>query len=143
MTKSLGWAEPAQGLTGATVQLGGDEVEVLGAVDAEVGAFGKVLTEQSVGVFVGAPLPWAGGVAEVDVDPGGDLDVEVVAHLDALVPGERLPGQGRQLLNGGDHGPLDLQGAVTAGQVEEKDKAARAFDQGADGGLAFLTQNEV
>ena len=36
----------------------------------EVGAFGEVLAEQTVGVLVGAALPWTLGVAEVDVEVG-------------------------------------------------------------------------
>ncbi len=35
----------------------------------KVGSFGKVLAEESVGVFVGASLPWALGVAEVGPSP--------------------------------------------------------------------------
>ena len=36
----------------------------------EVGAFGEVLTEETVGVVVGSALPWTLGVAEVDVEVG-------------------------------------------------------------------------
>ena len=43
-----------------------------GAVDGEVGAFGHVLAQQSVGVLVRSPLPGAVGVAEVDLDAGVD-----------------------------------------------------------------------
>ena len=45
---------PAEGLSRAVVELSGDVVEVLLGVDAEVGALGEVLAQQSVGVLVAA-----------------------------------------------------------------------------------------
>src|SRR5690606_40564612 len=76
-----------------------DGGEVLGAVLAEVGAFGEVLAQQPVGVLVAGPLPRAVRIAEEDVDIVVDAYLCVVGHLGALVPGERLA----QLLGqGGD-----------------------------------------
>lgn len=43
-----------------------------------------VLAEQSIGVFVGSSLPWAGGVAEVDVHVGGEAECAVLGHFGAL-----------------------------------------------------------
>lgn len=57
---------------------------------AEVGAFGQVLADQSVGVFIGSALPWAAGVAEVDVQVERGAEVLVLAHLAALVIGHGL-----------------------------------------------------
>src|SRR5207253_711035 len=37
----------------------------------------------------------------------------------------------------------DLQGTVAVGQVQEHHGASSAFDQGADGGLAVLAQDQV
>jgi len=71
--------------------------EVLGSVDGQVCALGKVLSQQSVGVLVGASLPRGGGVAEVDRDTGRDLELLVAGHLRALIPGQRpaqMLGQG-------------------------------------------------
>jgi hypothetical protein len=42
-----------------------------------------VLAEQSIGVFVGSSLPWAGGVAEVDVHVGGETECAVLGHFRA------------------------------------------------------------
>ena len=53
----LRWCHPLEGLSRSVVEAVGDVVEVGFAVDAEVGAFGHVLAEESVGVFVGASLP--------------------------------------------------------------------------------------
>ena len=79
----------------------------------QVGAFGEVLAQQAVGVFVGAPLPWAVWVTEVDLEPGVDAELGVLGHLGALVPGERVAELVGQR---GDHsGDLvaDRFGAVT------------------------------
>src|SRR5437660_12497648 len=60
----LGWFEPAECFTGPVVERVGGGVEVVLAVDGEVGAFGEVLAGQAVGVFVCAVLPGAGGGRE-------------------------------------------------------------------------------
>ena len=39
-------------------------------MSVEVGAFGEVLTEETVGVLVGSTLPSRMGIAEVDVEVG-------------------------------------------------------------------------
>ena len=63
----------------------------------EVGAFGEVLAEETVGVVVGSTLPWTLRVAEVDVEVGVCAELSVLGHFDSLVPGQRaaeLLGQG-------------------------------------------------
>jgi hypothetical protein len=50
-------AEPVECFAGSVVEFGGDCGEVFCGVGGEVGAFGEVLTEQSVGVFVGSAMP--------------------------------------------------------------------------------------
>ena len=56
---------------------------------AEVGALGEVLAQQAVGVLVGAALPGAVRVGEVDGEAGVDAQLGVLGHLGALVPGQR------------------------------------------------------
>jgi hypothetical protein len=46
-----------QARAGPVVEFGGDAVEVVIGPRAQVGAFGEVLAEQAIGVFVGAALP--------------------------------------------------------------------------------------
>ena len=53
-------------------------------MDGQVGALGKVLAEQSVGVLVRAALPWRVGVAEVDRDSGGDGDPSSTVHRSVI-----------------------------------------------------------
>jgi hypothetical protein len=55
-------------LAGATVEGGGDRGEVPGAVSRQVGSSREVLPQQPVGVLVGAALPGALWVAEVDLE---------------------------------------------------------------------------
>ena len=49
---------------------------------------GEVLAQQAVGVLVGAALPGALGVAEVDLDTGVHAEAHVFCHLLALIPGQ-------------------------------------------------------
>src|ERR1700756_4768086 len=56
---------------------------------AEIGAFWKILAQQSVGVLVGAALPWAVRIAEIDLDAGVDLQACVLSHLSPLIPSQR------------------------------------------------------
>jgi len=79
IVQGLGGGSPAEGLAGAGVEGGGDGVEVAGAVSAQVGALGEVLAQQAVGVLVGATLPRAVRVGEVDLDAGVDAQPRVLA----------------------------------------------------------------
>ena len=76
----FGGGLPAEGFTGSTVQSCGDSVQVASGVSAEVGAFGEVLSEETVGVLVGTTLPWCLGVAEVDVQVGFYSELGVLGH---------------------------------------------------------------
>jgi hypothetical protein len=55
----------------------------------EVSAFRKVLAQQPISVLVRASLPWAVGIAEVDLESGIDAQLGVLGHLLAAVPGQR------------------------------------------------------
>ena len=67
----------AEDKAGPIVEFGGDEVEVGSGVHGEVGALREVLTEQSVGVLVGGPLPGCSGLAEEDAYAGRRFDLLV------------------------------------------------------------------
>lgn len=54
------------------------------------GAFGHVLTDQAVGVFVGAALPGMMRCREVERDAGRALELRVVVELGAVVGGDRF-----------------------------------------------------
>ncbi|ESY77857.1 hypothetical protein X739_32565 [Mesorhizobium sp. LNHC220B00] len=65
---------------------GGD---LVGAVNAQVGAFREVLTQQPVGVLIGAALPGTLWIAEVDLDTRVDFETIVLSHFGSLIPGQR------------------------------------------------------
>jgi hypothetical protein len=54
---SLGRCVEADHLAWSLVQLASDGVELSLNVDRQIGAFGKVLSKQPVGVLVGSSLP--------------------------------------------------------------------------------------
>src|ERR1043166_4865841 len=112
-------------------------------VAAEVLSFWKVLAKKSMGVLVGAPLPGAGRVAEVDLDTGCELELKVVAHLEALVPGQRLPQRLRKSFGSRGNGLLNLSRAMPIGQVQQNQISGRALDQGANGRPLGLAHEQV
>jgi hypothetical protein len=56
-------------------------------IEAEIGALGQVLAAHAVGVVVGAALPGAVGIAEVDVHAKALGQIGAQSHLCALVVG--------------------------------------------------------
>jgi len=58
-------------LRGRVLKFGGDAGQLGGGMHAQVRALGKYLAQQPVRVLVGAPLPRAGPLAEVDRDVRG------------------------------------------------------------------------
>ena len=70
MCKDLVRRQEVEHFAGPVVEAFGDFVEIVLAMSAEVGAFGQILPDQPVGVFVAAALPGAVGIGEVDLDAG-------------------------------------------------------------------------
>ena len=70
-----------QSFSRALVELASHLVEVGLGVAGQVGFLREVLAQQTVGVLVGAALPGALRIAEVDVDLGGDGEVFVTGQL--------------------------------------------------------------
>ena len=62
----------------------------------QVGAFGEVLSEQAIGVLVGAPLPRALWIAEVNVNVGRQAEPLMIREFLAAVLRQRLVEFGRQ-----------------------------------------------
>src|SRR5258708_31406045 len=69
-------------------------VEIGLRITGRLGFFGEVLSQQPVGVFVGASLPGALRITEEDLHLGGHGEALVFGHLQPSVPGQRAP-QGR------------------------------------------------
>lgn len=55
-------------------------------MDAQVGALGKVLAEEAIGVLVRPPLPRALRIAEVDRQARVDVELGVRCEFRALIP---------------------------------------------------------
>jgi hypothetical protein len=70
-------------------------------------------------VFVGAALPRAVGIAEVDRQPGGFGDRSVQGHLLALVPGQRPAQDLGDVGDLGGHRRGEGGGGAVAGQVSQ------------------------
>src|SRR5512144_2203201 len=77
---------PAQRLSRPGVEGGRHRRDLLSAVRTQIGAFREVLTQQSVGVLVGATLPRALRIAEVDLDARIDLEACMLRHFGSLIP---------------------------------------------------------
>src|SRR5664280_836336 len=93
----LQWWHPSERLARPAVELTGNLVEIPPGVDREVGALGEVLTQETVGVLVGAALPRAARIAEVDGHAGSHRELVMLRHLGSLVPGDRLSQLGGEL----------------------------------------------
>src|SRR6476620_4486080 len=89
LIKCLGRCFPCKRLSGTGVEGGCHGCNRLGAVHAEVGAFGKVLAQQPIGILGGGPLPWAVRIAEVDLYAGVKLEACMLGHFSALIPSQR------------------------------------------------------
>ena len=127
---------------GRSLRLPSDASEVPGIKDREVGAAGHVLAQQTVGVLVGAALPWAVGIAEVNLDAGVDREVHVSVHLLSLVPGDRPNELFWQLLDRPAHGCVDLNRKRPSGRCNIH-VAGGPLDEGAYSGLGVLPDDEV
>ena len=103
---------------------------------SEAGAFGEVLAEQSVGVFVAAALPWAFRVTEGHGDAGIDGEAGVIGELEPAISGQRATQLGGQ---GGDvRGELvdDMRGRPAAREAHEHHEPGLALDERGDLGVA-------
>ena len=70
LVERFGGGLPAECLAGPVVERGGDCFDLFCIPPGQVGAFGEVLAQEPVGVFVRAALPWTVRVGEVDRDTG-------------------------------------------------------------------------
>ena len=75
-----------QCLSGAFVQLASNLVEMCLRMHRQVRSLGKVLSQQSIGVLVRAPLPGALRITKINVDIGRHSKSFVVSQLLAPIP---------------------------------------------------------
>src|SRR5580698_10096030 len=78
--EQFGGSFPGQGFSGPGVHPPGDAVQLLLAADAQVGALGQILAQQSIGVFADAAFPRRVRVGKEDRNAGALLQALVMAH---------------------------------------------------------------
>lgn len=66
--------------------------------------FGKVFTDQTVGILIGRPLPGAVRIGELDLDLQSLSQHPVAPHLFALIVGQRFPHARRDITELADEG---------------------------------------
>src|SRR4029077_20230006 len=88
--KSLCWGFKLQGLTRPFVELTRHFVQIGLRVHGQVGALGKVLSQQAIGVFIRAALPRTLRIAEVNIDVGRQREPSMIRKFLASVPGQRF-----------------------------------------------------
>src|SRR5713101_4596675 len=88
--KSLCWGFKLQGLTWPFVELTSHFVQIGLRVDRQIGAIGKVLSQQTVGVLIRPALPRALRIAKVNVDVGRQRKSSMIRKFLAPVPCQRL-----------------------------------------------------
>jgi len=79
IVEGFGGCLPAEGFAWSSIDGGSDGIKVTAGVFAEVGAFGEILAQQPVGVFVRAALPGAVRVTEVDGQTSVDTQLGVLS----------------------------------------------------------------
>jgi hypothetical protein len=77
LVQGFGGCLPAEGFAGPVVESESNGLEFVGLPSRQVRALGEVLAQQPVGVLVGAPLPGAVRVGEVDLQPGVDAELDI------------------------------------------------------------------
>jgi len=128
--------------TRAVVEQVGNRIELSLAVNRQVGAFGQVLADQSIGVLAGSALPGAMRVTEVHHHAGVGRQFGMARHLLALVVGQGLAhrfGNAAQLGREAFQG----RGGCRIGQLDQHHQARAAFDQHAHGRTVACPLDEI
>ena len=79
-----------QGLPWPFVKLTSHFVQMSLRVHRQVGAFQKVLSQQTIGVLIGPALPRALRIAEVNIDVGRQRKSSMIRKFLAPVPSQRF-----------------------------------------------------
>ena len=124
-------AEPAPG---SVVELGSDGGALALSKRGEVGSFGQILPEKSIGVLVGAAFPGVMRSGEVEFGAEALLERFVQVELGTVISRDRMDGMRFVAENVGST-PQGLLGSDT-GDFADAYKTALAFDHGDGGRLA-------
>lgn len=130
-----------QPLSGSGVESIGNQAAVELRDCVHAGAFGQVLTDQSVRVFVGSPLPRVMRVGEIEARAALSFDVLIVVKFRSVVSGDGMDA-GRMFANEpGRSGCHRFHGAVR--QLADQGVAGLPLYQGDDAVLASRTHDGI
>lgn len=122
------WTVPVQNFPRAIVEHRLHALDLPPRDVLELGAGGKELAQQSIGVFVGPALPWAMGMRKVNLHLRLLREEPVLTHFWALIIGERAAELRRQRAQLPREGPPDGQ-RVLGFQRHEQRKPRGPFHQ--------------
>jgi hypothetical protein len=142
VSEGVDGAAPVQSLARPVVEQISNRVQRDLIMHGQVGAFGKHLPEQPVGVLAGPSLPGAVRVAEVHPHVGVAPKITIPGHLLALVVGQGLTHGLRDVVElEGNGGQRRFRGRIRHSCKQHQ--ARRALHQHADGGLVARTLDEI
>lgn len=118
----------------AVVEVSGDVSALLLSKVSEVGAFGEILAEETIGILVGAAFPSVVRVGEVELGVQLARDIFEAMEFGAVVGGEAADGMGFVLEQ--EDGSAGGERGSGLGEFADANEAAFAFDGGGDAGLA-------
>src|SRR5665647_1488215 len=81
---------PVQSFPGSAIHQIGNRIKLLLAVARQIRTLWQELANQSIGVLIGASLPWAVRITEIHRNPRVGTELLVVGHLCAPVIGQGL-----------------------------------------------------
>ena len=81
----------------ARIQAMGDGIQLTLRIGGQVRALGQVLTQQAIGILVGATLPRGMRIGKEDLDRESLGQLLVLGHLFAPIVGQRFPQRGGHL----------------------------------------------
>src|ERR1035437_1038180 len=87
--EQFGGAFKAEGFSRTSVQLPRNSIEFLLSKASQVSSFGEVLSEQAVGIFVDATLPWTVRIGKVNFHTSRFSQALMLGHLFALIVRQR------------------------------------------------------
>jgi len=120
-----------QSLSRTLVEMQCHLVELGLRMDRQVGSFREVLSQQPICVFVGAALPRALRITQVDLHIGGHRKTFMLGHLQPAIPRQRTPQRCRESTNVPGQRGNDSR-RVFAGHFDQRNKTRRTLYQGGD-----------
>ena len=116
-------------LAWASVEASRDGVEVVLRQAGQIRAFRQILPQQSIRVLVGAALPGAVWVSEIDGNACGRRQILVPAHLLALIVGHGLAHRSVHAIEDAGEARECCIGGTAAFHASQQNQAAGAFDE--------------